>query len=313
MPRKDPEEAKAWKRDYYHRTKHLLDKDQRKEYQKKYREEHAEELKAKRKEYRERKKAEDPTVFTRRWNEWYQSNKDKDANSHLRCKYGITLKEKEEMINSQGGLCAICDKPFTDKSEKGAHIDHDHTSGRLRQILCSPCNCMLGFAKDDPFVLVGALIYLGYEVPNKLRTYSLRDMHKTCEIGSKVVLWTTYANNRQRLTSKEKSCGKARTANVKRKYGITLEESLDIIKSQNYRCKVCWQPLMDDVNLDHDHQLPDVDGRISIRGALHHGCNCVLGNAYEDGEILASAIGYLLKHRKTCDETQSENISVQSA
>jgi hypothetical protein len=60
--------------------------------------------------------------------------------------YGISLEQYEAMVARQGGLCAIC----KEKPEKSLCVDHCHTSGRVRGLLCNNCNCMLGFAQNDP-------------------------------------------------------------------------------------------------------------------------------------------------------------------
>ncbi|MGY1761502.1 endonuclease VII domain-containing protein [Geodermatophilus sp. SYSU D00779] len=69
---------------------------------------------------------------------------------HLTRRYGITADEADEVLAAQGGLRAIC------RTEPAAHVDHDHDSGRVRELLCSTCNGGLGQSKDDPEVLRAA-------------------------------------------------------------------------------------------------------------------------------------------------------------
>jgi hypothetical protein len=57
--------------------------------------------------------------------------------------YGITIDERESMIEKQNYMCLICGHNF--KSQRHAHLDHCHTTGRLRGILCSKCNGNLGW------------------------------------------------------------------------------------------------------------------------------------------------------------------------
>lgn len=75
-------------------------------------------------------------------------------------KYGITLDQWNEMFDAQGRVCAICatDSP---SSKKGGATDHCHASGRVRGILCSHCNVMLGMSCDKPSTLIKAAEYLG--------------------------------------------------------------------------------------------------------------------------------------------------------
>lgn len=72
-------------------------------------------------------------------------------------RYGVTREWFEETLGLQQGRCAICLSPFVD----APHIDHDHTDGVGRGLLCLACNLLLGYAADDPEVLQNAIDYLG--------------------------------------------------------------------------------------------------------------------------------------------------------
>lgn len=85
---------------------------------------------------------------------------DYERNAQFRFKYGITLKERDAMLEAQGGLCAICDTP--DPGEyNGWCVDHCHASGAVRGILCRHCNLLLGYARDNTTTLARAITYLG--------------------------------------------------------------------------------------------------------------------------------------------------------
>lgn len=77
--------------------------------------------------------------------------------------YGLTEATYQELLQSQGCVCAICRRPET-VSERGKvrrlTVDHCHVTGRVRGLLCSRCNILLGYAKDDATVLLAASIYL---------------------------------------------------------------------------------------------------------------------------------------------------------
>ena len=102
--------------------------------------------------------------FSQIGNEWRKKNPEQSArhkrNSHLLKRFGITLKEAEELLARQDGVCAICHLPITDQRGYAAHIDHDHESGAVRGILCLRCNVGLGSFKDDISRLEAAIEYL---------------------------------------------------------------------------------------------------------------------------------------------------------
>src|SRR4051794_3974714 len=73
---------------------------------------------------------------------------------HLTRRYGISAVEADLMLEAQGGMCAICG------SAPAAHVDHDHETGAVRQLLCFNCNGGLGQFKDDPAALRAAADYV---------------------------------------------------------------------------------------------------------------------------------------------------------
>lgn len=75
--------------------------------------------------------------------------------SHLKQTYGMSIEEFEDMVVAQQGRCAICDR-----TADPLHIDHDHTSGKVRGLLCRPCNQGLGLFRDNPQFLLSAAKYL---------------------------------------------------------------------------------------------------------------------------------------------------------
>lgn len=82
-------------------------------------------------------------------------------------KYGMTLEQYDEMLFEQGGSCSICKstKPwgFVAKPKRAKDffcVDHDHTTGEVRGLLCQPCNIGLGSFKDNPDYLRMAIKYL---------------------------------------------------------------------------------------------------------------------------------------------------------
>jgi len=77
----------------------------------------------------------------------------------IRRQYGITLQEFEELLQFQGGVCAICQKSLENERRK-INIDHDHETNEVRGLLCSGCNTGLGHLGDNIDGLERALYYL---------------------------------------------------------------------------------------------------------------------------------------------------------
>ena len=79
----------------------------------------------------------DPFVASERW---------------LKTKYGITRAERQNMYEQQGGVCKICGSKGNGKW-KQLCVDHDHTTGKVRDLLCHRCNIVLGEVYDNPDIL----------------------------------------------------------------------------------------------------------------------------------------------------------------
>jgi hypothetical protein len=77
---------------------------------------------------------------------------------HLKRKFGLTPAEYEAKLAAQGGACALCGRhPGPGRQ---LDIDHDHTSGAVRGLICNTCNQGLGQFRDDPIRLAHAAAYL---------------------------------------------------------------------------------------------------------------------------------------------------------
>jgi hypothetical protein len=75
-------------------------------------------------------------------------------NYHLKRRYGITAAQYDALLDAQGGLCAVC------RERPAEHVDHDHTHGHVRGLLCSCCNQGLGNFRDQLAHLRAAADYL---------------------------------------------------------------------------------------------------------------------------------------------------------
>lgn len=95
---------------------------------------------------------------------WRAANPEKvqasSRRAYLKKAFGITPEQYDEMLAAQGGVCAICGGTESGNGKR-FHVDHDHTTGAIRGILCHHCNLALGHFKDDPKRLAQAIAYLG--------------------------------------------------------------------------------------------------------------------------------------------------------
>lgn len=75
-------------------------------------------------------------------------------------KYGITIEQYDTMFMSQDGKCKICTSTNPGKNQLYFAVDHDHSTGEVRGLLCSNCNLGLGLFHDDKEILAKAVEYL---------------------------------------------------------------------------------------------------------------------------------------------------------
>jgi hypothetical protein len=92
---------------------------------------------------------------------------DRGRNSQLERDFGIGLTDYIQMAVDQGNLCAICGEP--EKQMRGGKVkalavDHNHTTGAVRGLLCCDCNQALGKFQDSQTVLYAAIAYLDRHV-----------------------------------------------------------------------------------------------------------------------------------------------------
>ena len=83
----------------------------------------------------------------------------------LKKRFGITLEDFNSMMESQSGVCKICKSPeltidHRTKTVRNLAVDHCHTTGKIRGLLCTNCNRALGLFKDSPELLQAALLHI---------------------------------------------------------------------------------------------------------------------------------------------------------
>lgn len=94
---------------------------------------------------------------------YWRNKEDQNAKNkarHFKKKYGITETQRDEMIAAQGFQCAICRSPDPGGRYDQWCVDHCHATGKVRAILCTRCNFMLGYAQDNVTTLYNAIDYL---------------------------------------------------------------------------------------------------------------------------------------------------------
>jgi hypothetical protein len=94
------------------------------------------------------------------WKHGRSQTKEYDLELHMKRSYGLGFKEYEEMLFNQKGVCSICNGKPPNHHKKRLNIDHCHTTGKVRGLLCDACNRAIGLLKDSPDLLNKAILYL---------------------------------------------------------------------------------------------------------------------------------------------------------
>ena len=92
------------------------------------------------------------------------------SNGYLRRTYGMTVQQYAQLYVKQGGRCAICGGEgfLLNKTRHKIKlvVDHDHSTGKIRGLLCHNCNRALGLFHDNLDHLNNALNYLKVQRPS---------------------------------------------------------------------------------------------------------------------------------------------------
>lgn len=78
----------------------------------------------------------------------------------LRKSYGIDSEDWARMFEKQKGCCGICLDRLVVNNDRLTHVDHNHTTGKVRELLCRKCNSFIGLARESAKILKSALAYL---------------------------------------------------------------------------------------------------------------------------------------------------------
>jgi hypothetical protein len=109
-----------------------------------------------------KKNKEKHTAFSKTWKE---ANPDKKKDWVLRDKFGISLEEYRKMLATQSGKCAICHQPEMATLKKSGKVkelsvDHCHSTGKVRGLLCYRCNTALGLLREDTGIALNLINYI---------------------------------------------------------------------------------------------------------------------------------------------------------
>jgi hypothetical protein len=181
-------------------------------------------------------------------------NHGSDRNYKLKLRYGITEDDFERMLARQGGLCAIC------RVVPGTFVDHCHTTGRVRGVLCFNCNNGLGHFADNLVLLELAALYLEGEV-----------------------LWPEFVVLPEGRG--DSPVARTRTYHLSRRYRVRHEDVERMISDQHGLCVVCWDRPPEHV--DHCHRSG------AVRHVLCLPCNTGIGQFRDDPEVVRRALSYV--------------------
>ncbi|GGV35130.1 hypothetical protein GCM10010182_68910 [Actinomadura cremea] len=211
-------------------------------------------------------------------------NHGSSRNYLLKLRYGVTEDEVRQRIARQGGVCVICLRA------EAKHVDHDHSRGVVRHILCFKCNGALGQFQDDPQRMLLAADYLELRgsqarmLANEVGAAVLRSRTRVELRGLNRVAWGTLG-------------GTSRVGHLHHRYGITETDADWLLQRQVGLCGVCSDRPGE--HIDHDHATG------AVRGIACTGCNTGMGQLGDDPTSLRrgadSVMGELVKTVKLND------------
>jgi hypothetical protein len=101
---------------------------------------------------------------------WRKANPEAQAarkrREYFRQTYGLDIEQVDVMFAAQGSRCAACGDDSIATNTKKRHVDHCHVTGRVRGVLCRPCNLALGQIRDNPATLRALAEYLERQIPS---------------------------------------------------------------------------------------------------------------------------------------------------
>lgn len=90
---------------------------------------------------------------------YYQGRRAVKADQYFFRKYSITPEERAALLAKQRNRCAVC------WSKEDLHLDHNHTTNRIRGFLCNHCNVALGMLEENPIRIRALATYVATHIP----------------------------------------------------------------------------------------------------------------------------------------------------
>lgn len=96
-----------------------------------------------------------PTYMRDYAENWRKASPTRKQESHLWHRYGLRPEDYARMLAEQQGQCPICGTP-----EGRLVVDHNHATGRVRELTCGRCNTYIGYVEKTPELLPRIVAYL---------------------------------------------------------------------------------------------------------------------------------------------------------
>ncbi len=198
--------------------------------------------------------------------------------SHTAAEHGLSPEAYQQLLRQQGGRCAACRSlPST-----FFHIDHSHTTGQVRSILCDRCNPALGKLHDDPRRAYQLAAYLQAAppiVPAPQKVAATGRGNRQCRLCGQSFT---------RVSAKARYCSPVhqKRAGIIRRFKLEPEQYRYLLEQQAGRCRCCGDWLTAP-HVDHQH----ADG--VIRGLLCKDCNLAAGLVLDDPQRALALAHYL--------------------
>ena len=104
--------------------------------------------------------------------EYNLKHKRDQRGKNLKRLYNMGIDDYNNMLDKQHGRCAMCfetpEVAHANFRKKNFYVDHDHKTGKNRELLCHKCNALLGYADDSILLLQEAIRYLEKHGQNNL-------------------------------------------------------------------------------------------------------------------------------------------------